>query len=205
MERRPLSGVNDLQQDHIRLNQLGGGQNAGGFSVGIVYVATEVTVDAMPYLNGGDYGGRELTHGGPRIWDRRRAVPDGSKYFGGLAIGTGGILYVTGGLPIGTGGLPIMTGGLGIGTGGLGFATGGFPLVDGVAAVSGLAIGTGGIPIATGGLGIMTGGLAIGTGGLGFGTGGLGFGTGGLYLTQIGGAEIGHHDIDNLGHPPPNR
>ena len=202
---RPLSGVNDLQPDHIRLNQLGGGQNAGGFSVGIVYVGTEATVDAVPYPNGGDYGGIGIGTGGLGFGTGGVQYPDGNKYFGGLVFATGGIPYITGGLPIGTGGLPIMTGGLGIGTGGLGFLTGGYPLVDGLAAVSGLGIGTGGIPIATGGLGIMTGGLAIGTGGLGFGTGGLGIGTGGLYLTQIGGAEIGHHDIDNLGHAPPNR
>ena len=201
-----LQGISDL--DHLRANQLGGGQNAGGFSTGIAYVGTGLTVDGIPYLGGPQYiGGIAYPGGGI-------AYPGGGLYIGGIAFGGGGIAFGGGGIAFGGGGIAF-------GSGGIAFGGGGLPIIDGVVVVDyypggiafgggGIAFGSGGIAFGGGGIAYPGGGIAFPGGGIVFPGGGIAFPGGGIAypgggIAFPGGGEITHADIEALGHAPPTQ
>ena len=208
-----LQGINDV--DRLRLDQIGGGQNAGGFSTGIAYVGTGLTVDGIPYLGGPQYiGGIPFGAGGT-------AYPGGGIAYGAGGLYIGGIAYGAGGIAFGAGGIAFGGGGIAFGSGGIAFGGAGLPIIDGVVVVDyyagGIAYGAGGIAFGSGGIAFGSGGIAYGGGGIAFGSGGIvypgggiAFGSGGIAygaggIAFGGGGELSHDDIEALGHAPPTQ
>ncbi|HET9362739.1 MAG TPA: hypothetical protein VFO58_23475, partial [Vicinamibacterales bacterium] len=213
--KNALQGINDL--DHLRVNQLGGGQNAGGFSTGIAYLGQSLTVDGIPYLGGPQYiGGVPFPGGGVAFPGGGVAYPGGGSYIGGVA-------YPGGGVPFGGGGVAFGGAGVAYGGGGIPFGGAGFPIIDGFVVVNyqrmiggvpfgggGVAFGGAGIPFGGGGVPFPGGGVAFPGGGVAFPGGGIAFpGAGVPYpgggVAFPGGGEIGHDDIIALGHAPLNQ
>ena len=208
-----LAGIDDL--DHLRLNQLGGGQNAGGFSVGIAYVGTGLTVDGFPYLGGPQYIGGVVLGGSGAFPTGGVQYPTGEKYLGGIVVGGSGV--VVGGSGVVVGGSGVVLGGSGIALGGSGVALGGSGIVIGGSGIalggSGVMFGVGGAGypigdgvigidgVALGGSGIVVGGSGVVVGGSGIVLGGSGIVLGGSGIAY----ELTHEDIVALGYAPPNQ
>jgi len=207
-----LAGVDDVHS--LRLNQLGGSQLDGGFSTGIAYVGTGLTVDGFPYLGGPQYiGGIPVGGSGAFPTGGIQYPQGGGLYLGGVAVGGSGIGLGGSGIPIGASGIPLGGSGIPIGASGdvigdsgLTFGVGGsgYPIVDGFVGINGIGIGGSGLVV--GGSGLVVGGSGLVVGGSGLAVGGSGLVVGGSGLVVGGsGNEITHSDIEATGHAPANQ